>query len=153
MLTQSPGSMHLVRFSSYFGFTEGETNRPFDIYRKTTKNPKITREDLRIWYDGYHTASGERLYNLRSVVCALSNNQLANYWTGSGPYDEIYSAKVVYGLLTYEDGKVFIPNKELMDQFQEFLMNKESMGYVYRLANEGADLSWLLVKPMIRQRT
>ena len=26
--------------------------------------------------------------------------------------DQIYSAMVVYGLLTYENGKVFIPNKE-----------------------------------------
>lgn len=79
-----------IRFSNYFGFTEGEVGRLFDIFLKTTKNPKITLEDLRIWYDGYHTASGERLYNPRSVVCALSNNQLANYWTSSGPYDEIF---------------------------------------------------------------
>lgn len=170
----------MERFSNYFGFTEGEIDRLFDIYLKTTKNPKITREDLRMWYDGYHTASGESLYNPRSVVCALSNNQLANYWTSSGPYDEIffyvknniddirddlvlmvsgegveaeiqnyaavsmelntkneiYSAMVIYGLLTYVEGEVFIPNKELMDKFRELLMNKESMGYVYRLANE-----------------
>ncbi len=170
----------MEKFSNFFGFTEGEVDDLFDVYLKTTKGPKITRQDLRIWYDGYHTASGERLYNPRSVVCALSNNQLANYWTSSGPYDEIffyvknnindvrddlvlmaagegvkaeiknyaavsmelntkdeiYSAMVIYGLLTYEDGEVFIPNKELMDNFQELLMNKESMGYVYRLANE-----------------
>lgn len=31
--------------------------------------------------------------------------------------DEIYSAMVIYGLLTYADGEVFIPNKELMDWF------------------------------------
>lgn len=31
--------------------------------------------------------------------------------------DEIYSAMVIYGLLTYVDGEVFIPNKELMDWF------------------------------------
>lgn len=31
--------------------------------------------------------------------------------------DEIYSAMVVYGLLTYEDGFVSIPNQELMDSF------------------------------------
>ncbi len=170
----------MERFSNYFGFLEGEVDRLFDIYLKTTKHPKIAREELRIWYDGYHTASGESLYNPRSVVCALANNQLANYWTSSGPYDEIffyvknniddvrddlvlmtagegveaevknyaavsmelntkdeiYSAMVIYGLLTYEDGEVFIPNKELMDKFQELLMNKESFGYVYRLANE-----------------
>lgn len=170
----------MERFSSSFGFVEEETDRLFEIYLKTTKKPKITREDLRIWYDGYDTASGERLYNPRSVVCALANNQLADYWTSSGPYDEIfyyvknniedirddlvllaagegveteihsyaaaamelntkdeiYSAMVIYGLLTYRNGAVFIPNKELMGRFKELLMNKESMGYVYRLANE-----------------
>lgn len=158
----------MERFSSYFGFTEKEVDRLFEIYLKTTKNPKISREDLKIWYDGYHTASNERLYNPRSVVCALANNQLANYWTSSGPYDEIffyiknnlelvrddlvlmtagggaeakiqnyaaasmelntkdeiYSAMVIYGLLTYVDGEVFIPNKELMDIFQELSINK-----------------------------
>ena len=31
--------------------------------------------------------------------------------------DEIYSAMVVYGLLTYKDGFVSIPNRELMDSF------------------------------------
>lgn len=41
---------------------------------------------------------------------------------------------VVYGLLTYENGKVFIPNKELMDKFNELLLNKDSLGYVRQLA-------------------
>ena len=50
--------------------------------------------------------------------------------------DEIYSAMVIYGLLTYEDGKVFIPNREIMDQFRLLLMSKESFGYVYNLARE-----------------
>lgn len=170
----------MERFSTYFGFTEGEVDRLFEVYLHTTKNPKIAREELRTWYDGYYAVSGVRLYNPRSVICALANNQLADYWTSSGPYDEIffyvknniddvrddlvwmaagegveaeikkyaavsmelntkdeiYSAMVIYGLLTYKDGEVFIPNKELMGKFQELLMNKESMGYVYRLANE-----------------
>ena len=30
------------------------------------------------------------MYNPRSVVCALRNNNLGNYWTSAGPYDEIY---------------------------------------------------------------
>ncbi|MCI8888077.1 MAG: hypothetical protein HFG70_08335, partial [Hungatella sp.] len=133
-----------------------------------------------IWYDGYHTASGKRIYNPRSIVSALEDNELADYWTGSGPYDEIffyiknnindvrddvvlmtagegvkvaiqnyaavsmelktkdevYSAMVVYGLLTYENGKVFVPNKEIMKQFQKLLMSKDSLGYVYHLAKK-----------------
>lgn len=43
---------------------------------------------------------------------------------------------VVYGLLTYENGKVFIPNKELMDKFDELLLSNQQLGYVYRLARE-----------------
>lgn len=168
------------RYSTYFGFTEDEVDMLYKKYLKISKNPKITRGGLRTWYDGYHTASGVRMYNPRSVVCALQDNQLDNYWTNSGPYDaifyyirnniaavredlvlmvmgervaakvqeyaatsteldtknQIYSAMVVYGLLTYEDGEVFIPNKELMGKFEEVLQSKGSLGYVYQLAKE-----------------
>lgn len=31
------------------------------------------------------------MYNPRSVVCALRDNQLANYWTSSGTYDSIFN--------------------------------------------------------------
>ena len=140
----------------------------------------IKREDLRWWYDGYATPSGVRLYNPRSVVMALCNNMLDNYWTSSGPYDEIFyyvrnnidsvrddlalmasgagipvriqeyaavsqslktrdeifSAMVVYGFLSYENGTVSIPNKELMDQFADMMKKEPSLGYVYRLAAE-----------------
>ena len=106
----------------------------------------------------------------------MSDNQLRNYWTSSGPYDEIfyyirnniedikddlvlmisgegvradiqtyaavsmnletkneiYSAMVVYGLLTYKSGKVFIPNKEIMEHFKKLLMSKESSLFFIR---------------------
>lgn len=168
------------RFSEYFGFLETEVDELFDRYRKETKNPEITREELRNWYDGYCTAKGEKIYNPRSIVCALTDNELSNYWTSSGPYDEIfyyirnnieavqdelvlmtagekipillqgyaatgtelrtknqiYSAMVVFGLLTYEDGEVFIPNKELMDKYNELLLTNDSLGYIYNLARE-----------------
>lgn len=48
--------------------------------------------------------------------------------------DEIYSAMVVYGFLTYENGRVSIPNKELMDRFGDMLQKESSMGYIYQLA-------------------
>lgn len=168
------------RFSEYFGFLDSEVDQLFTVYQQTTANAKITREALAEWYDGYHTAAGSRMYNPRSVVCALTDNQISNYWTSSGPYDEIFyyirnniedvcddltmmvageripiklqgyaatsselrtknqifSAMVVYGLLTYEDGEVFIPNRELMDKFDEMLLSNESLGYVHNLAME-----------------
>ena len=50
--------------------------------------------------------------------------------------NQIYSAMVVYGLLTYENKMVSVPNKELMDKFNELLLNNDSLGYVYSLARE-----------------
>lgn len=168
------------RFSDYFGFTEREVEKLYKKYSEITDTTNITKDGLKEWYDGYHTASGERIYNPRSVVAALSNNRLANYWTSSGPYDEIFyyikkniadvcedlalmlsgeaisakvqeyaatsmnlqtkdeifSAMVVYGFLSYEDGKVYIPNKELMDRFADMVCKESSLGYVNRLAKE-----------------
>ena len=168
-----------VRFSEFFGFREEEVDQLFERYQNTTRKPMIDRAELREWYDGYDTAGGERLYNPRSVVCALTNNQLGNYWVSSGRYDsvfsylkhnvagvredlallfagetvpatiqeyaatsmrletrdEIYSAMVIYGLLTYRDGFVAIPNKELMDSYAAMLKKEKSLGYLYQLAN------------------
>ena len=171
-------------FGEYFGFTDDEVD---DLYRRYIvecdrqhKEKSVTRKGLRDWYNGYYTKSGERVYNPRSVVFALQFNNLANYWTSSGPYDEIYyyirnnisdvrddlalmisgesvtakiqeyaatsmnlstrdeiySAMVVYGFLSYLNGKVCIPNRELMAKFDELLVKNESLGYVYRLAKE-----------------
>ena len=105
------------------------------------------------------------MYNPRSVVLALTNNNIGNYWTSSGPYDEIFyyirqniddvqndlalmisgeavtakiqeyaavsmnlttkneifSAMIVYGFLSYENGEVRIPNKELMNKFDDMI--------------------------------
>ena len=169
-----------VKFGEYFGFLDGEVDQLYETYISKTLNPQITREELAFWYDGYHTAAGDRMYNPRSVVCALADNQISNYWNGSGQYDEIfyyirnnieevrdelvmmisgehidiklqgyaatdmelytkdqiYSAMVVYGLLTYENGAVSVPNRELMDKFDELLLSNHSLGYIYNLAKE-----------------
>ncbi len=77
-------------YSDYFGFTESEVDKLHEKYLIYQSNPKVTREELHEWYDGYHTQSGERVYNPRSVVASLTNNNLGNYWTSAGPYDEIY---------------------------------------------------------------
>ncbi|MCC8068071.1 MAG: ATP-binding protein, partial [Clostridiales bacterium] len=172
------------KFSEYFGFTDKEVDMLYDRYLNKTASPAITREELRIWYDGYHTAGGTRLYNPRSVVKALSNNCLASYWTSSGQYmeiaayimndradvkkdvalmvageavparveefaatsmnlttrSEILSAMVVYGFLNYEDGKVHIPNRELMDEFAKTIRERENLGYINRLAMESDNM-------------
>lgn len=168
-------------FSEYFGFSDSEVDMLYDRYCENQEEPRyVEREELRRWYDGYAAPSGNRIYNPRSVVLALVNNNLDNYWTSSGPYDEIFyyirnnvdsvrddlalmvsgtsvplklqlyaatsqnlktkeeilSAMVVYGFLSYENGAVSIPNKELMDKFADMMMREASLGYVYQLAKE-----------------
>ncbi|MDO4298823.1 MAG: AAA family ATPase [Lachnospiraceae bacterium] len=79
------------KYSEYFGFTDREVDDLFARYqRQGLQTEYVTREGLKVWYDGYHTKSGERVYNPRSVVFSLMNNNLGNYWTSSGPYDEIF---------------------------------------------------------------
>ena len=172
------------KFGDAFGFSEKEVDQLYEKYCHICEaggvKKAVTREGLRRWYDGYYSQNGEKLYNPRSVVASLTNNNLGSYWTSSGPYDEIFyyirhniadvrndlvlmvagegvtakireyaatsmnlttrdeilSAMVVYGFLSYYQGKVYIPNKELMDQFDEMLRKETSLGYVYNLAKE-----------------
>ena len=87
------------------------------------------------------------------LVCTLKASELKNMLgvTGGSFYtqlktaaasmnlstkNEIFSAMVVYGFLSYENGRVRIPNKELMEKFDEMLQKEESLGYIYRLAKE-----------------
>ena len=170
------------KFSDDFGFTESEVDMLYKRYltarRKSGECVAVSRDGLELWYDGYFAKNGEKLYNPRSVVASLTNNNLDSYWTSSGPYDEIFyyvehnvadvkndlvlmvsgegvpakikeyaatsmnlttreeilSAMVVYGFLSYYQGRVYIPNKELMDKFDEMLQKEASLGYVYNLA-------------------
>lgn len=79
------------KFGEYFGFTDEEVDELFARYQaQGIERQHVTREGLRMWYDGYHTKNGGRVYNPRSVVLALTNNNLGSYWTGSGPYDELF---------------------------------------------------------------
>lgn len=79
------------KYEEYFGFTDEEVDNLYARYlEQNIQKPNVTREGLRIWYDGYHTKGGKRVYNPRSVVLALTNNNLGNYWTNSGPYDELF---------------------------------------------------------------
>lgn len=171
-------------YSDYFGFVDAEVDELYARYLKKQPAPLVTRKGIKDWYDGYHTKAGERVYNPRSVVLSLTNNNLGNYWTSSGPYDEIYyyvknnvdairndlaqmvagmpvranvqeyaavsmnlttkdeifSAMVVYGFLSYANGSVSIPNRELMDKFCAMLVKEPSLGYVHQLARKSSEI-------------
>jgi len=178
------------KYYEYFGFTEKEV---CDLCKK---NGKINSCDLKNWYNGYRSITGEYIYNPFSVRSALENNLISYCWTETGPMkeiediinldiygikrdflklitndkieielngygaenkqkesmrinqnnheqnnfeinekdpeeneddnlrNEIYSKMVVYGFLTYYQGKIEIPNKELLHKFKNILKNE-----------------------------
>ncbi len=166
-------------FEKYFGFTEEEVEA---LCRQQTT---LSMEEINEWYNGYQTRDGHRLYNPRSVVCALEDGICQSYWTTTGRMDEvlfflkynigevredaikmvnhmpvrieirkeytagqespatkkeIYAAMIIYGLLSYSDDELRIPNKELMIEFENALED-DDFGYVAELVrNSGAVL-------------
>lgn len=154
-------------YDSYFGFSEKEVR---DL---CTQHKSVPYEEMKLWYDGYYMSDGSSLFNPRSVNKALVRGVCLNYWTETGPMneiadciehnvdevredivkmvagiavevelegysaselhlntrDEILSAMVVYGFLSYYDGFMRIPNHELMEKYQRVL-SRDSMGEV-----------------------
>lgn len=53
--------------------------------------------------------------------------------------EDIFSAMLVYGMLTHKDGKIAIPNKELMLKYEEVLQRRE-MGYIAKLAKRSQEM-------------
>lgn len=165
-------------FAKYFGFTEQE------VQMLCAGQSEPMMDEINDWYNGYRTQSGDRLYNPRSVVCALENGCCQSYWTQTGRMDEvlyylkcnigqvrddavklvnhmpvfidikkeysagqgnpenrkdIYSAMIIYGLLSYHDGQICIPNKELMIEFEEALED-DAFGYVAQLVKNSNEV-------------
>ncbi len=165
-------------FEEYFGFSDEE------VEMLCARQTKLSLAEIRDWYNGYISSTGERIYNPRSVVLALLNGYCQSYWTRTGKMDEvlfflkyniaevrddvvkmvngtpvniyieeeysagqnppgsredIYSAMIIYGLLSYSDGEVRIPNKELMIEFQKALKD-DDFGYVAELVRNSSEV-------------
>ena len=162
-------------YDDFFGFTEEE------VKALCEKHTKVSYESLKQWYDGYRTKDGASLFNPRSVSRALERGSCQNYWTETGPMNEvadciehnvdevredivkmvtgipvpvklngysaaeqrlntrneILSAMVVYGFLSYYDGCLQIPNHELMEKYQSVL-SRESMGEVKAIVDQSS---------------
>lgn len=160
-------------YDRYFGFNESE------IKSLCKQQDKVSFEEIKRWYDGYYSSNGGSIFNPRSVSKALTRGICLNYWTETGPMneiaeciehnvdevredivkmiagipieielqgysaaelglhtrDEILSAMVVYGFLSYHDGELRIPNHELMEKYQRVL-NRDSMGEVKEIVDD-----------------
>lgn len=70
-------------YEEYFGFHEDEVKELCKYY------PKVTYGELKYWYDGYVLEDGRSLFNPRSVTSALKRGKCRNYWTETGPMNEV----------------------------------------------------------------
>lgn len=165
-------------FQKYFGFTQQE------VELLCSKQSELTLDEISAWYNGYTAIDGAKIYNPRSVVCALEDKYCQSYWTRSGKMDEvlfflkynigevrddvvkmvnhipirieiteeytagqgnptnreeIYAAMIIFGLLSYHEGELNIPNKELMLEFQKALKDEE-FGYVAELVKNSEEV-------------
>lgn len=94
---------------------------PYDeVYYYIEKNVDDVRDDLALMIAGIPVAAKIQEYAATSMNLTTKN--------------EIFSAMVVYGFLTYRNGTVSIPNKELMDKFSDLVQKEPSLGYVYQVA-------------------
>ncbi|MCD7862552.1 MAG: ATP-binding protein [Lachnospiraceae bacterium] len=76
-------------YSDYFGFTDREVDELYQRYLKNCDCPAFSRQELADWYDGYDRDRKSSLYNPNSVVSALTQNKIGNYWPKAGEYEEL----------------------------------------------------------------
>lgn len=164
-------------FEDQFGLTGEEVKALCEKYGT------VSYEEMEWWYDGYFMSDGRHLFNPRSVNRALTDGVCGNYWTETGPMnevadcvehnvkavredivkmvaglsvdadldgysaveqemntrDEILSAMVVYGFLSYYEGHLKIPNHELMEKFQKVLA-RDSMGELKQIVDRSREM-------------
>ncbi len=144
-------------FEEYTGFTEDEVKGLCGRYN-------MDFDAVSNWYDGYRLRKFKHIYNPRSVVAAMRNRILSNYWTSTETYealkiymdmdfdglrmdivqmlggervkvntlsfqndmrnfktkDDVLTLLIHLGYLGYEPetGEAFIPNKEIIGEFE-----------------------------------
>ncbi|MCD8119467.1 MAG: ATP-binding protein [Lachnospiraceae bacterium] len=76
-------------YGRYFGFTNAEVDDLYARYVKKTVSPRVSRDELTAWYDGYLNDDGLSLYNPNSVVTALTKNRVGSHWSKAGEYEEL----------------------------------------------------------------
>ena len=66
----------------YTGFTEEEVKELCGQY-------DMDSAEISNWYDGYRFRQFQHIYNPRSVVAAMKNHVLSNYWTSTETYEAL----------------------------------------------------------------
>ncbi|MCD8222542.1 MAG: ATP-binding protein [Clostridiales bacterium] len=70
------------RLAEYVGFTEAEV-------RQLCADYQMNFEDVRTWYDGYSFSRVEHVYSPDSVMNALQEGEVLNYWTQTETFESL----------------------------------------------------------------
>ncbi len=81
------------KLAKYIGFTEEEVENLCDAYGLDFKKAKK-------WYDGYCFKQAGHIYNPKSIVDALTEEEFRSYWTSTETYEalQVYIDLDMYGL-------------------------------------------------------
>ncbi|MCM1237565.1 MAG: ATP-binding protein [Ruminococcus flavefaciens] len=74
-----------LKLAEFSGFTEEEV-------RNLCVQYDISFEEMSAWYNGYSFKRAGKIYNPRSVVAAIENEEFENYWTNTGTYLSVKKA-------------------------------------------------------------
>ncbi|MCD8230959.1 MAG: AAA family ATPase [Clostridiales bacterium] len=66
----------------YVGFTESEV-------RELCRKYDMGFDKMNLWYDGYSFNSFQHVYNPNSVIQALHNKNVRNYWSQTGSFESL----------------------------------------------------------------
>lgn len=66
----------------YVGFTESEV-------RELCREYDISFETMNLWYDGYAFSQFHHVYNPNSVMQAVHNKNIRNYWNQTGSFESL----------------------------------------------------------------
>lgn len=70
------------RLAEYVGFTEDEVKRLCDEHQ-------MEFDDMQSWYDGYSFNRIKHVYSPNSVMNALQEEEIANYWTQTETFESL----------------------------------------------------------------
>ncbi|MCD8019901.1 MAG: ATP-binding protein [Clostridiales bacterium] len=70
------------RLAEYVGFTENEVKRLCDEYQ-------MSFDEMKSWYDGYSFSRIKHVYSPNSVMNALQEEEIQNYWTQTESFESL----------------------------------------------------------------
>lgn len=71
-----------MKLAEFSGFTEQEVQSLCESYH-------VDFKEMSRWYNGYAFPRTGRIYNPRSVVCAIENEEFGSFWTATGTYESV----------------------------------------------------------------